>query len=281
MTQAPTIPALPERLDADGFYAAIGGQAKYDVRLEIDYALCRLAWLNSGVWGPKPKPCLVLKGGFAIRHVYRGTRLSADADVAPTELLGRGGGKLLLPSELRLDDVTQAKSQKLERWNMTLTPVVGTKTLRVWADVNSQRPVRLLPADKKTFVSAFLPDILVWVARIDEILGEKSSGLISYGYGDQDRIKDAFDLWFLLSNGHAAGLRRDWFVWVCSQQTITTAMLPCPTSGFGVHFRAALSGKNAARDWGRFVTSQILSGARPNFQTVKEELPALAQKFLG
>jgi Nucleotidyl transferase AbiEii toxin, Type IV TA system len=46
-------------------------------------------------------------------------------------------------------------------------------------------------------------DFPVWVASIEEIIGEKSNGLLSFNYGDVDRIKDWFDLWFLLSNRHA------------------------------------------------------------------------------
>ena len=277
---ASDVPALPDRLDDEAFFQLIGGQERYDVRLEIDYALCRLAWLNSGRWTDRSRPRLVLKGGFAIRHIYHSNRLSADVDVAPTHLLGRGQAGLALPSDFVLKSVDLARSEKAERWNMTFESVVGASEQRVWADVNFGRPVRLPPPEHKPFVSLFLPTFEVWVATIEEILAEKAQGLISYRYGDQDRIKDAFDLWFLMSNGRAQGLNRERLQVVLSTLWVTEG-IKCPTSGFGVLFRSVLDERNAARDWGRHVRVQIVRGKTVSFDEVKQELPAMAQRHLG
>lgn len=274
-----TAPSLPPRLDADGFNAAVGGPASYDRLLELDYELCRLAWLNCAAWDDSTRPFWVLKGGFAIRHTYQSDRLSADVDLAPMGLTARGKGDLNFPPELRLDNKELAKSGKSERWRFSFPHLIGTQRSTVWSDLNIGRPVRLPPPQRRPFTCKFMPDFPVWVASIEEIIGEKSNGLLSFSYGDVDRIKDSFDLWFLLSNRHADKLKKANLTKVLSQLSVTRSV-PCPTTGLGAWFSFVLARPEAQVWWNRTVRPLLRGHPRVSFETVQEQLPELAQRYL-
>jgi hypothetical protein len=272
-------PPLPERLDADAFYEAIGGAAKYDPLMEADYALCRLAWENCYADDPKKKPLWVLKGGFAIRHTYRSLRFSRDVDLAPVGMSTRGASDLVLTPELTEVPAKPSLSGKSQRRLFNFRNVVGSGQGRLWTDLNTKRPVRLPPPTIRTFESRYLPPFPVWVASIEEIIGEKSNGLLSFAHGDVDRIKDAFDLWFLLSNGHAKDIDKARLTKVLGQLRVN-GDIPCPTQGLGVWFRSVLEREDAEVWWGRTVTPLLLKPGRVSLSTVREQLPALAQKVL-
>jgi hypothetical protein len=274
-------PELPPRLDADDFYAALGGPANYDVRLEQDYVLSRIAWLNCGAWDPKRPTPLILKGGFAIRHTYASERLSADVDLVPDGASARGIDAPLLPPEARLTASTAGPSGRSMRHTLTFPLVVGARAGKVWIDRSTgDRSLRLPPPQVRTFTSRFMDDFPVWVACIEEIVGEKSGGLLAFTYGDVDRIKDAFDLWFLLTNGHAARLNERRLRQVLEQLRLGKDRVQCPTQGLGVYFRSTLEHRDAELWWRRSVQPLLRGRARVSFETVREQLPDLAQRLL-
>ncbi len=167
---------------------------------EADYALTRLVRENCLVTSDDPTP-LVIKGGFAVRHLYGGMRFSKDADVilrAP-DLQIDGAEPSLLQVPAGMEITRESLTEAGKSWTISIH-YVGTdhRGRDVTCDLNSRaRALRLPPPHPATFSSLFFDgDWSVWSAPAEEIVAEKLAALMDER---TDRIRDIFDVCTVLS----------------------------------------------------------------------------------
>lgn len=176
-------------------------------RYEADYALTRLVHLNCGAvdeFEVEPTT-FVLKGGFAIRHLYAGPRFSRDADVLPADpdLDLVGPSDLLIPRGMERGQPTVGDA--IESWKVRIQYQMISRNRRgfISCDVNDlERLLRKRPPQRATFQSRFTAPFPVWAATVEEILAEKLVALMRRG---ADRIRDAFDVHHVLDQGGGHG----------------------------------------------------------------------------
>ncbi len=164
-------------------------------RLERDFALTRLVAANCA-WcpaNPDTPSNFVLKGGYALRHLYGSVRYSKDADFAMSS------GDLVIqghPDDLSLPPGMAIATAPLAPGNETYKIRIKYKTSEgrndfIQCDLNSvERPVQLFPPQHRPHKSAFADEFEVWAAHLEEIVGEKFFALIDMG---AERIKDIYD----------------------------------------------------------------------------------------
>ncbi|HET7182229.1 MAG TPA: nucleotidyl transferase AbiEii/AbiGii toxin family protein [Candidatus Limnocylindrales bacterium] len=182
--------------DKDGI--ALRGEA------EIDYALARFVAANCAAVGEHlatPTP-FVLKGGLAIYTCFAGARRSKDADLSPSGLDVEFDG--LLPPELikaptgmQVLEPTQTTD---DGWKVPVefTATVGGDVSTIICDLNNaRRVIRRPPAITRPFATPFTTaPVDVWVARPEEMIGEKISALLRRRNG---RLRDLYDIDHLLA----------------------------------------------------------------------------------
>lgn len=141
----------------------------------------------------------MIKGGFAIRHLYASPRFSKDADLsmASDELEIAGiPDDLVMPHGLEIvqrvvGDMAESFKLFIEFWT------TEHQRKRIQCDLNSrERPIRLRPPQRRTLTSLFVDPFPVWAATLAEVVGEKFFALIDLRAA---RIKDIFDLHHVLS----------------------------------------------------------------------------------
>lgn len=168
---------------------------------ESDFALTRFVRANCLVTNDTPTP-LVVKGGFAVRHIYGGTRFSKDADmVLRSPDLGFNGAEhdlLALPPGM---EIAQKLLSKVEKsWIITLRYVRTDKKMaskNLQCDLNTrERALQLPPPRKEHFSSYHFAPFQVWAASPEEIVAEKLSALFEKQVG---RIRDTFDVCTVLA----------------------------------------------------------------------------------
>ncbi len=201
----PIVLRLP-RLGPAAFAARISADFRDDDdiilrdRFEADFALTRLVAANcaaTGDYAAKPTN-FVIKGGFAIRHLYRSARYSKDADLAMVsdelEIEGR-------PEDLALPDDMAITGSPLGQAGESFKLGIEYRTsenriARIQCDLNSvERPLFRRPPQRATLESLFVDPFRVWAATLEEIVGEKLFALIDRR---AERIKDAYDVHHVL-----------------------------------------------------------------------------------
>jgi predicted nucleotidyltransferase component of viral defense system len=168
-----------------------------DARFQADYALTRLVAANCAAIGEHSEAGhwtdLVVKGGFAIRHLYGGPRFSKDADLSMVsdELELEGPRLVNLPSDMRIGQETV--SGGIASWRLMVDYRRTDRLMaRTQIDLNDRsRAIKRRPPQQRHLTSLFLDPFPVWAATLEEIVGEKLFALM-----DQPdiRIKDVFDL---------------------------------------------------------------------------------------
>lgn len=163
-------------------------------RYQADYALTRIVAKNCGAVGEhaNKQPALVVKGGFAIRHLYAGVRYSKDADLAmATDELELEGPQLMVwPSDMRTQEFV---NDGMTSWRLVVRyRSTDRRELTTQVDLNDRsRAIRKRPAVRRTLTSLFMDPFPVWSARLEEIVGEKLCALMDW---PTTRIKDCFDI---------------------------------------------------------------------------------------
>lgn len=169
---------------------------------EADYALTRLVRENCLVLSTTPTP-LVIKGGFAVRHIYGGMRFSKDADVilAAPDLEIDGAEPSLLRMPPGMEVTSEVLTEAGKSWIINIH-YVGTdrRGHNITCDLNSRvRALRLQPPRNEIFSSLFFDgEWRVWSVSAEEIVAEKLAALLEEG---TDRIRDIFDVCTILSTG--------------------------------------------------------------------------------
>lgn len=176
-------------------------QAALTDRFEDDLALTRLVFANcAAVDANTSTPtALVVKGGFAVRHLYDGQRFSRDADVLPTDpdLDFFGPDHLIDPPGMVRTQVRVGEASESWKVRFSYRPLTLKGPRFIQCDVNGhERPLRRQPPQRAIFTSRFVPAFPVWAATTEEIVAEKLVALMRRG---QDRIRDAFDVHHVLS----------------------------------------------------------------------------------
>ena len=168
-------------------------------RSQADYALTRLVAKNcAAVDDHEDQPTdLVVKGGFAIRHLYSGVRYSKDVDLsmANDELELEGPQLMAWPSDM----THQVRvGQGMASWILSIRfRATNGRQLSTQCDLNDRsRAIRQRPPQRRLLHSLYLESFPVWAATTEEIIGEKLFALIDHG---AIRIKDVFDLRHVLS----------------------------------------------------------------------------------
>lgn len=169
-------------------------------RYHTDYALTRLVAANCAAIGEhaderNPTP-LVVKGGFAVRHLYGSPRFSKDADLsmASDDLEMEGPSAVVWPSDMRHEAVP---AEGLAGWILFVDYLDPNGARRkTQCDLNDRtRRIRDIPPRRRTLAGLFLAPFDVWSATTEEILGEKMAALVdSWRTGKNLRVKDVFDL---------------------------------------------------------------------------------------
>ncbi len=172
---------------------------------EADYALTRFVRANCLVTDAEPTP-LVIKGGFAVRHIYGGLRFSKDADVVvrspDLKIEGVAPDMLVIPAGMEMTKQELSKAEK--SWVVKIQYVRTDRKLgHLQCDLNTRaRALRLPPPRAETFESLFFSPFKVWAASAEEIVAEKLSALIE---DRTERIRDAFDLCTVLALTQSSG----------------------------------------------------------------------------
>lgn len=195
-------------LTNDQFLARLPGADRLGAgdRYQRDYALTRIVVKNCAAVGEHANEGhhtdLVVKGGFAIRHLYAGIRYSKDADLAMSadDLDLEGPPMMRYPSDMVAGN--PAIGQNGESW---FIPVSYRRTDRVIdktrIDLNDRsRALKSPPPQRRTLSSLFMDPIPVWAASTEEIVGEKLCALMDQPH---TRIKDLFDI------RHVLGMPRE------------------------------------------------------------------------
>jgi predicted nucleotidyltransferase component of viral defense system len=143
---------------------------------------------------------LVVKGGFAIRHLYSGVRYSKDADLtmASDELELEGPQLMSWPSDMT---VQENVAQGMASWILSIRfRRTDGRRQSTQCDLNDRsRALRRRPPQQRELSSIYMPPFMVWAATTEEIIGEKLYALIDH---QAIRIKDVFDLRHLLGLRH-------------------------------------------------------------------------------
>lgn len=166
---------------------------------EADYALTRFVRANCLVTDNEPTP-LVIKGGFAVRHIYGGLRFSKDADVvvrAPDlKIEGVEPDMLKIPAGMEITQRTLSRYEK--SWIVKIQYMrTDEKIGHLQCDLNTRvRALRLPPPRAEDFESFFFAPFKVWAASAEEIVAEKLAALLEE---KTERIRDAFDLCTVLA----------------------------------------------------------------------------------
>lgn len=179
----------------------LGAGARY----QSDYALTRIVVKNCAAVGEYANEGrhtdLVVKGGFAIRHLYAGVRYSKDADLAMSadDLELEGPPMMRYPSDMTAG--VPIIGQSGESW---FIPVSYRRTDRAVdttrIDLNDRsRALKSPPPQRRTLSSLFMDPIPVWAASTEEIVGEKLCALMDQPH---TRIKDLFDIRHVLGMPH-------------------------------------------------------------------------------
>jgi predicted nucleotidyltransferase component of viral defense system len=176
----------------------IGSAARH----QRDYALTRIVMKNCAAVGEHAdegqQTDFVVKGGFAIRHLYAGVRYSKDADLAMSadDLELEGPPMMRYPSDMKAGN--PSIGQNGESW---FIPVSYRRTdnaideTRI--DLNDRsRALKSPPPQRRTLTSLFVQPTKVWAASTEEIVGEKLCALMDQSI---TRIKDLFDIRHILA----------------------------------------------------------------------------------
>lgn len=175
-------------------------------RYQRDYALTRIVVKNCAAVGEHANEGhhtdLVVKGGFAIRHLYAGVRYSKDADLAMSadDLELEGPPMMRYPSDMTAG--IPIIGQSGESW---FIPVSYRRTDRAVdmtrIDLNDRsRALKSPPPQRRNLTSLFMDPIRVWAASTEEIVGEKLCALMDQ---PTTRVKDLFDI------RHVLGMPRE------------------------------------------------------------------------
>ena len=175
-------------------------------RFHTDYALTRLVAANCAAIGEhadETNPTsLVIKGGFAVRHLYGSPRFSKDADLSMESddlgIAGEGPGLIKWPRDMKHEAKT---ADGLAGWIIFIKYRGPDGVERdTQCDLNDHtRAIKKRPPQRRLLRGLFLPPFPVWAARTEEILGEKMFALVDSWWSSKNlRVKDAFDLRYVL-----------------------------------------------------------------------------------
>jgi hypothetical protein len=179
-----------------------------DGRYQTDYALTRLVAANCaaiGVHAAKDNPTpLVIKGGFAVRHLYGSPRFSKDADLSMvSDELEMEGPKLMKwPSDMT---AREEVPDGMASWILFIRYRGPDGIARnAQCDLNDRsRAIRKRPPQQRLLNGLFIDPFPVWAATTEEILGEKMFALMdSRAVRRTIRIKDVYDLRYILLLTH-------------------------------------------------------------------------------
>lgn len=246
-------------------------------RYEADYALTRLVHLNCGAvdkFEVEPTT-FVLKGGFAIRHLYAGPRFSRDADVLPADpdLDLVGPSDLLIPRGMERGQPTVGDA--IESWKVRIQYQMISRNRRgfISCDVNDlERLLRKRPPQRATFQSRFTAPFPVWAATVEEILAEKLVALMRRG---ADRIRDAFDVHHVLDQAAVTvdpAAARDLYADSAKRQGGTIALDRVPG-----RIRGMAADSSCAAAWTSQLDGALALGVPP-FPPLAEALAAVIEK---
>ena len=243
-------------------------------RHEADYALTRLVHLNCAAideYDQTPTK-LVLKGGFAVRHIYAGPRFSRDADVLPADpdLDFIGPDDLLIPSGMERIQTTVGDALQSWKVKVRYATISRRDTGFISCDVNDlQRLLRQRPPQRALFESRFVDPFPVWAATTEEIISEK---LVALMRRQTDRIRDAFDIHHVLAQ---RGVPLDPVI-TCSlyadsarRQGVAVTIDRTPAA-----IRAMATDHSSAAAWATQLGGALASGV-PAFAPLAEELADL------
>jgi predicted nucleotidyltransferase component of viral defense system len=249
-------------------------------RYEADYALTRLVHLNCGAVDEfeEEPTTFVLKGGFAIRHLYAGPRFSRDADVLPADpdLDLIGPDDLLIPGGMERGQTTVGDA--IESWKVRIQFRTISRNRRsfISCDVNDlERLLRKRPPQRATFESRFTAPFPVWAATVEEILAEK---LVALMRRRADRIRDAFDVHHVLAQPTVevdASAARGLYADAASRQGVGITLERVPAE-----IRAMATDSSCANAWTAQLDGALASGVPP-FPPLAEALAVLVEERLA
>lgn len=278
-----TASAAPPLLSEEEFLERVGGMDNYDPAFERDYALSRLTRWNCAV--ELGRPIWVIKGGFAVRHIYGSSRFSADADLSPMpneSVITGGAPDINVPPGMistQLPPREGDRDPKSIRLRFDYHYRVGGDAANdITCDLNTKRPVTVLPVQKPTFESLWFPPFKVYAMALEEIVGEKVVGLLTF-FKDRDRIKDAYDLWHIFARGYANNADKDKIRRVLDAHYIDRGVA-CPTDGLAAHIKAVLDRGDLAAPWRKSVDDVLPRAHRGKLPVVRQRLPEMAEAFL-
>lgn len=273
----------PAPISRPRFLAAIplAQRATLVDRYEADYALTRLVHLNCGAvdeYAETPTT-FVLKGGFAIRHIYAGLRFSRDADILPADpdLDIVGPTDLLIPSRMLRGQTTVGDA--MESWKVRLRYQMISRraTGMISCDVNDlERLLRRRPPQRAMFQSRFVASFPVWAATVEEIIAEK---LVALMRRRGDRIRDAFDVHHVLAQPDVAfdaASGQALYAYSARRQGVNVTIDAVP----GV-IRAMAADESVATAWQQQLDGALAIGV-PAFPPLAEALASLIEaRILG
>jgi len=271
-------PILPV-VTAERFRGLIpASQAALIARFEDDLALTRLVYANCAALGDHETAptTLVVKGGFAVRHLYGGQRFSKDADVLPVDpdLDFFGPDHLVDPPGMARTQVVVGDAIASWKVKFAYRPLTIKGSRFIQCDVNgAERPLERRPPQRAMFVSRFVPSFPVWAATTEEIVAEK---LVALMRRRGDRIRDAFDVHHVLTTpiGVDKAATAAVYASAARQQKVAVLLREVPAT-----VRAMAGDRSAAAAW-----SEQLAGALPiavpDFHDHMEDLAALVESRL-
>jgi len=248
-------------------------------RYEADFALTRLVHLNCAAideFDETPTK-LVLKGGFAVRHIYAGPRFSRDADVLPADpdLDFLGPDDLLIPAGMERGQTTVGDA--IQSWKVRIRYAMISRraTGTISCDVNDlQRLLRQRPPQRAMFESRLVDPFPVWAATVEEIVGEKLAALIRRR---ADRIRDAFDIHHVLAQPDVAIDRAAALLLYADsakRQGVNVAIAMVPAA-----VRAMVTDPSVLEAWSAQLEGALASGV-PAFPPLAETLAHLVETRL-
>ena len=248
-------------------------------RYEADYALTRLVHLNCAAideFDETPTK-LVLKGGFAVRHIYAGPRFSRDADVLPADpdLDFLGPDDLLIPAGMERGQTTVGDA--IQSWKVKIRYAMISRraTGTISCDVNDlQRLLRQRPPQRALFESRLVDPFPVWAATVEEIVGEKLAALMRRR---ADRIRDAFDIHHVLAQPDVAIDRAAALLLYADsakRQGVNVAIAMVPAA-----LRAMTTDPSVLEAWSAQLEGALASGV-PTFPPLAETLAHLVETRL-
>jgi predicted nucleotidyltransferase component of viral defense system len=248
-------------------------------RYEADFALTRLVHLNCAAideFDETPTK-LVLKGGFAVRHIYAGPRFSRDADVLPADpdLDFLGPDDLLIPAGMERGQTTVGDA--IQSWKVRIRYAMISRraTGTISCDVNDlQRLLRQRPPQRAMFESRLVDPFPVWAATVEEIVGEKLAALMRRR---ADRIRDAFDIHHVLAQPDVAIDRAAALLLYADsakRQGVNVAIAMVPAA-----VRAMVTDPSVLEAWSAQLEGALASGV-PAFPPLAETLAHLVETRL-